>query len=97
MFRKFALAVAVAASAVTSVGCAAVVRELPMPAAKAPASVSVKPPCAPGEVIVSVDEETPCDLIGGVNTLTITDISREDAEWGGCTFDGDDAGVNCDF
>jgi hypothetical protein len=84
MFKLIAIAAAALAS------CTAA------PAAKQAPAVST-PPCAPGEVIVSVNEEVGCDLIGGVNTLTLTDISPQMAADFGCTFDGDDAGVNCDF
>lgn len=76
----------IALSLLTLVGCGA-----------AAASHDAKPTCPAGEIIVSVDEPTPCDLVGGQNTLTITDVSPEWAADHGCTFDGDDAGVGCDF
>jgi len=51
-----------------------------------------KPPCEAGEIVVHGDEPTPCDLVAGVNTLTIvgTPQQQEDA---GCKPDG----TECDF
>ena len=39
--------------------------------------------CPAGEVIVHGDEPTPCDLVAGVNTLTILDITEAecDGDW----------------
>src|SRR5262245_16359725 len=76
----------------------------------APAPVTTtKPACPAGEVIVIDDEPTDCDLVAGVNTLTIQwpgfdgyddAAARQDAADAGCAFevrDGVATGTNCDF
>lgn len=83
--------IAIATSACALVGCS-----LPGQGANLPGPAP-KAPCPAGEVTVSVAEATPCDLVAGVNTLTITDISPAMAADYGCVYDGDDAGVDCDF
>lgn len=94
MFRLITLAVAAVAGAA---GCSVPAVQQQLPAMPAPSYADPADDCAPGEIVISVNEEAPCDLVGGANTLTLTDISREMADQYGCTFDGDDAGVNCDF
>ena len=79
--RKF-LALPIIALAGVAGGCA-----LPTaahaPSLPGPAPVA-KPACEPGEIVVHGDEPTPCDLIGGANTLTILDITEAECnDFGG--------------
>jgi hypothetical protein len=94
MFRSVLAAVALATA---TAGCALPAVQSQVPTAPRYSYTDPSDDCASGEVIVSVDEDPGCDLVAGSNTLTITDISPQMAADYGCTFDGDDAGVNCDF
>ena len=68
--RKFITLPFIALAGVTGCAMPAVQRGLPTPA---PATM---PACPAGEVVVHGDEPVGCNLIGGVNTLTILNITE---------------------
>lgn len=86
--RKFAIATAIAAVAVTATACCPATARLTAPAVQRPANAAVaapgsKPACDPGVITVRVDQETPCDLIGGSNTLTVLGGTEADCDQSG--------------
>lgn len=65
-------ALTVAAVAMAATGCAAIPAAMPA----TPGATPVLAPCPPGEITMWGDDPTGCDLVGGVNTLTILGITE---------------------
>lgn len=68
----------------------------PAPApAVGPVEPGAKAPCTPGTVYVIDGDETPCDLIGGANTLTVIGMPMGEChDSGGLWYSGECEGVD---